>query len=170
MKVSKVRITPEEDFDRLAERIWKDYGDDIEDIDSYNTAFDEFFNLQVGEKPSPKQNTILRKEVFKSLENKHPSVVEEHLYPSKGRPKKAEHFEDKRKAKHFIYIGYIYDKQTHISKKVFTRKETLTYLTKKKGEIIFTERKREILRDRLGRFTSKKSFKAKKGIKVHQVI
>ena len=164
MKVSKVRITPEEDIDRLAERLWQDYGDDIEDIDSYNVAFNEFFNLQVGEKPTKKQDTILRKEVFKSLEGKHPSVVEEHLYPSKGRRKKAEYFEDKRKAKTFIYIGFIYDKKTHISKKVFTREETLTYKIKDK------EIKREILRDRFGRFASKKSFKAKKGIKVHQVV
>lgn len=159
-KISKVRITPEEDFDRLAERIWKDYGDNIEDIDSYNTAFNEFFNLQVGAKPTPKQDTILRKEVFKLLEGRHPSVVEEHLYPAKGRPKKAEHFEDKRKKKTFIYIRYVYNKKENISQVVFTRKETLTYKIKDK------EIKREIFRDRYGRFTAEK----RRGKKVHQVV
>ena len=160
MKVSKQRITPEEDFDRLAERLWQDYGDNIKDIDSYNTAFNEFFNLQVGEKPTKKQDTILRKEVFKSLENKHPSVVEEHLYPAKGRRKKAEYFEDKRKKRQFIYIGYIYDKKENISKKIFADKEILTYKIKDK------EIKREILRDRFGRFASEKSK-----IKItHQVV
>lgn len=160
MKVSKIRTTPEEDIDRLAERIWQDYGDNIEDIDSYNTAFNEFFNLQVGEKPTKKQDTILRKEVFKSMQETHKSIVEEHLYPAKGRPKKAEHFEDKRKKRQFTYLGYIYDRKTHISKKVFTEKETLTYKIKDK------EIKREILRDRLGRFASEKSK-----IKItHQVV
>ena len=154
-KVSKVRTTPEEDFERLAERIWNDYGDDIEDIDSYNVAFNEFFNLQVAKIPTKKQDTILRKEVFKSIEGKHPSVVEEHLYRKEVRKRKAEHFEDKRKAKTFIYLRYTYDKKENISKKVFTRKETITYLTKKKEETIFTERKRVVYRDRFGKFTSK---------------
>ena len=170
MKVSKPRITPEEDFDRLAEKIWSLYGDDIEDIDTYNESFDRFFKEEVKKEPTSNQDTTLRKEVFKSLEGKHPSVVEEHLYPKTGRPKKAEHFEDKRKAKAFIYIRYIYNKEEHISRKVFTRKETLTYLTKKKKEIIFTERKRVVYRDRFGRFTSEKSFVERKGKKIHQVI
>lgn len=159
-KVSKVRTTPEEDFDRLAERIWKDYGDGIEDIDSYNVAFNEFFNLQVNEKPTKRQDTILRKEVFNIIEGKHPSVVEEHLHRKEVRKRKAEHFEDKRKAKTFIYIRYVYDKKENISHKVFSRKEKLTYKVKGK------EIKRDVFIDRYGRFTSEKQ----KGKKINQVV
>ena len=170
--MGKKRVTPEEEFDRLAERIWLDYGysDDIEDIDTYNQAFDEFFSEDVKKEPTNRQDTILRKEVFKSIRINHPSVVDEHLYKKVGRPKKAEHFEDKRKSEVFIYIGYVYNKKEHISKKVFTKKETLTYKTKKKGEKVFTERKREVFRDRSGRFASEKSFSERKGKKIHQVV
>jgi len=165
VKISKKRITPEEEIERFAERIWLDYGDGIEDIDSYNVAFNEFFNLQVGSKPTQRQDENLRKEVFKVIKEKHPSVVSEHLYRGRGKPKKTESFEDKRKKPKFIYLGYFHNKKRNIIKKTFVRKQTITYLTKKKGEKIFTERQKVIYRDRLGRFCSIKS-KLKKNNKV----
>lgn len=153
-KISVPRETPEEDIDRLAENLWNNYGDDIEDIDSFNEYYDKY----MGEM-TKKQETKLRKKVFEILTEEHKSVVKEVLKPKKGRPpKETEILEDKRVKPKFIYLKYSKDKV------VYAREEKLIYEIKEK------EITRIIYRDRFGRFTSSKSLRERKGIKIHKVI
>ena len=167
-------VTPEDDSDRLAERIWNEYGDKIEDVDSFNEYFDKYMTRDFEEDLTNRQDKILRKEVFESIREKHKSVIEEQLIVKKGRPRKkfpkvegkkivdgdreAGIIIDRRKKQKFTYKRYVKNAD------VRARKETLTFTIKKK------EYTRIIYRDRFGRFTSEKSLRTRKGIKLSQVV
>ena len=154
VKTSIKRETPEEDVERLAEKIWNESKGDIADIDSFNEYFDEYMGDLKGD-----TGTKLRKKVFTKVMDEHKSVVAERLKPKAGRPpKEAEILEDKRVKPKFIYLRYVKHKI------VYAKKEKLIYKIKKK------EITRVIYRDRLGRFTSSKSFRERKGVKVHKVV
>ncbi|MGQ4876771.1 MAG: hypothetical protein ACP6IY_22110, partial [Promethearchaeia archaeon] len=76
--MAKKRFTPQDEFDRLADNLWNRYGDKIKDIDSYNEQFDKYLEVDVTPL-TKKQDIKLRKEVFKSMKEKHKSVIDEHL-------------------------------------------------------------------------------------------
>ena len=154
VRISIKRETPEEDIERLSERIWNEYGAEIEDIDSFNKYFNKYMGTM-----SEKQKSKLRVSVFKEISEEHKSVVREVLKPKKGRPKtETEILEDKRVKPKFTYLRYSKNKV------VYAREDKVTYKIKKK-EII-----RTIYRDRFGRFTSSKSLRERKGIKIHKVV
>lgn len=154
VKISVPRETLEDDIDRLAEKVWNNYGEHIVDIDSFNRYFDEY----MGEM-TDNQGTKLRKKVFVRMREEHKSVVSEVLKRKVGKPpKETETLEDKRVKPKFVYLRYSKNKV------VYARKQTLTYKIKQK-EII-----RVIYRDRFGRFTSDKSLRERKKGKVHKVI
>lgn len=142
-----------DDVDRLAERIWNDFGEDIIDIDSYN----KYFNKYMGEMTN-KQKISLRRNVFDSIRKEHPSVVAERIYKKAGRiSKEAEIIEDKRVKPKFTHLSYVKHKV------VYAKEERLTYKIKQK------EITRTIYRDRLGRFASTKSLRERKKVKVHKI-
>ena len=148
------RVTPEDDVERLAERIWNEYGNEIEDIDSFNKYFNKYMGTM-----NEKQESKLRKSVFKKVSEEHKSVVEERLHPKAGRtPKEAGILEDKRKKREYTHLRYVKNKV------VYASEETLTYKlkTKKITRIIY--------RDRFGRFTSIKSLRERKGKKIHKIV
>ena len=152
-KVSIPRKTPEEDIKRLSERIWNDYGDEIIDIDSYN----KYFSKYMGEM-TDKQERELRKEIFNDMRREHPSIIPERIHKKVGRPpEEAEIIEDKRVTPKFVHLSYVKDKV------VYSKEEKLTYKIKKK------EVTKTILRDRFGRFASKKSLRERKKVKVHKI-
>ena len=167
------------DFDgeRLARRLWDTYGDAITDADTFNESYDKYLTRDYQDDLTNKQDTILRKKVFEHITNNHKSVIEERsIQKRKGAPRtnfpkvdgkqlkdgqrEANLILDKRKKRQFTHIRYVG------TKVVYASEETITYLTKKKDEIIFTERKRKVYRDRFGRLTSAK----RKGKPVHQVV
>ena len=154
VKISIKRETPEEDVERLAEKIYNESRGNIVDIDSFNEQFDEYMGELKGN-----TGTTLRKKVFTKMIDEHKSIVAERLHPKKGRPKKeTEILEDKRVKPKFVYLRYSKNKV------VYAREEKLVYKIKKK------EIKRIIYRDRFGRFTSSKSLRERKGIKIHKVV
>ena len=153
-KISTPRTTPEEDIDRLAENLWNTYGENIEDIDSYNKYFDEY----MGEL-THKQDTKLRKKVFENVRERHKSVVPERLERKVGRPTKGtEILEDKRVKPKFVHLRYVKNKV------VYAREDKLTYIIKEK------EITRIIYRDRFGRFTSSKTLRERQKVKIHKVV
>jgi len=156
IKMAKKRVTPEADFERFAERLWSEYGDDIFDIDSYNSAFDKY----MGEDIKKGEDSDLRKTAFEKMREKHKSILNEHKGGisaedyEKGEKldrrtlRDAEKFEDKRLKEQYIYVRIYFNQKTNIEKVVYARKEELKY-TNKQG----TEVKRIVYRDRLGHFT-----------------
>jgi len=75
------RFTPEEDVDRLAERVFRDSGQSIEDEEMFNLAFDSY----LGEVELNKlQNTTLRKKVFDSMRASHPEIMKGSLFKKAG--------------------------------------------------------------------------------------
>lgn len=61
------RVTPPDEFDRLAENIYNDRGHTIFDRKSYDIAFDKFFGA---EKLTPAQNTVMRDEAWGFLKDR----------------------------------------------------------------------------------------------------
>ena len=68
--VTKKRFTPEEDFKRLAERIWSNKRGKIIDEKSFNKEFDNYLE----ESPKARSDKLLRSKVFSELQNHHTSV------------------------------------------------------------------------------------------------
>lgn len=150
VKISGKRETPEDDVERLAEKIYNEYGNKIEDIDSFNKYFNKYMGTMKGA-----TGTKLRKKVFENMIETHPLIIPKITPTSKKEVKKLPIEKVKPK---FQYLRYVKNKI------VYARKETLIYKIKKK------EITRIIYRGKLGRFTSSKSLRERKGIKIHKVI
>ena len=152
------RITPQDEFDRLADNLWNKYGNKIRDIDSYDEYFDKYLDVETTPLSS-NQDKKLRKEVFDSMHEKHKSVVEEHLgeiIDHKIKPKDkrtirdVEHLEDKRVTPKFTITAIINIKhpkagETKGDKIVYVRENTFEIKGKKVTRLI----------DRFGRFAKR---------------
>lgn len=154
------RETPQEEFDRLAERVYNSSDVSIIDKGTYDYAFNKYMDKTL----TNKQDTTLREETFKALRNKRPSIVDGDVFTQSGgkdfekdKSKKAkvivndvETYQKKgaskvdlkgydmpTKRKGYYYLGTVKQKDT------YARKDT----------IIINNKVREVYRDRKGRFT-----------------
>lgn len=150
VKISSKRETPEEDVERLAEKIYNEARGKIIDEDNFDEQFNKYMGTIKGA-----TGTKLRKKVFENMIETHPLITPKITPTPKKEVKKLPIERVKPK---FQYLRYVKNKI------VYARKETLIYKIKKK------EITRLIYRDRFGRFTSTKSLRERKGIKQHKVV
>ncbi len=64
------RTTPEDDVERLSERVWRDAGGTIRDKATFDSAFDSYMDGDL----NPKQDKQLRNRTFDKVISNHPSV------------------------------------------------------------------------------------------------
>ncbi|MDD5059409.1 MAG: hypothetical protein PHQ60_16250 [Sideroxydans sp.] len=132
------RTTDQEDYNRFARNIYGIYGDEIQDIDSYDRAFDDY----MGEDLQGGQDRELRKGGFEALKKMHPSIVQEYSADVKKIDKRKQRKVIKPKGE-YVYIAYAGDKV------VYARQDKVIYHYKKGME------SRIVYRDRKGRFVRK---------------
>jgi len=132
------RVTSEEDYNRFAKNIYGIYGDEIQDIDSYNQAFDDYMgeNLQGG------QDRDLRRGGFEALRKLHPSITQEYSADVK-RVDRRKQRKVIRPREEYVYVAYVGDKI------VYAREDKVIYHYKRGIE------SRIVYRDRKGRFARK---------------
>ena len=172
VKISIPRKTPEDDMERLAENLWNEYGDKIEDVDSFNLYYDKYLTNDYTTDLTKAQDTTLRKKVFDAIKEKHKSVLRERVI-RRGKPREkfpkvngktmidgdreARILKISKKPK-YIYLRYVKNKV------VYARKEILKFTIKGK------KYRKIIYRERYGRFTSGESLRKRKKVKISKVI
>jgi len=132
--MSRPRKTPEEDVDRLAERIWRHGNGNIKDINTFEEVFKSYMPVGL----SYKQQQALKKETFKAIRNKHSNVSEKRV----TKIPKTEKVLERRK---FVFRGY------SKGKLVDATQTYVVYTNKKTGQ----QKKMIRYRDRKGRFVRK---------------
>ncbi len=154
--MSKKRVTPEDDYERFADNLWGTMGHKIWDIESYNSAFDEYMDHDLTEE----QDYDLRREGFEIIAQRHKSVIREHKGAlgagdkyrgakfDKRYLRKPERFNGKKEE--YKFIRQVYDRKMNIRKFVYARKVTIKR-TSPKGKRYNVD----TYRDRFGRFTGK---------------
>lgn len=153
--VSK-RFTPETEPDRLAERLNSQFGNEIQDRDSFDNSFNRLLSLEENELSSGQRT--LREQTFVQLRNKVPGIDSRRLFQEAGgKDLKRDRLKTAKKVvkskKVFISRG-----ASRVDLKGF---DTLTVT---KGRVMFAKRifvtvrgKQQVrFRDRKGRFTSVK--------------
>ena len=137
----KKRVTPDEDYDRLAERVWRRA--DQKGIKIHNQAdFISVFETYMKDS-NVKGNTTLRDNVFKKIQARHD--VSSSLFTSKERVEVFVKVAEKPGPKEFTYAG------TRKGARVFARRTTYRKVLRDgtvKNPIVF--------RDKKGRFVSVK--------------
>lgn len=168
--MTKKRVTPEEDVERLQENLWNTYGDKIIDADTFNEYYDKYLTNDFTTDLTTNQDKQLRKEVFNLITLEHKSVITERGLQRAGKERKNfPKINGKIVADGDREAGIIIKKEakpkfTHLryikNKIVYARETEITFKIKDK------EYTRIVYRDRLGRFTSG----TKKGVTLQQVI
>lgn len=166
--MARRRLTPDEDVERLSERIWHDAQGRIRDMDSFDDAFDEYM-LEGIPKLTPKQDTQLRSRAFGFIRENHPEVSKLRLF----RKAKGKDFaRDKRKrAKTIVTTEREYIKRTapRVDLKDYdmprvSRRKQFNVVGRVRGKVVYARRtfvfvegkKRLRYRDMRGRFVSVK--------------
>lgn len=123
------RVTPEDDYVRLAERLWNYSAGSIKDEDTFDRAYDSYMGEFAG------KNKELKKKVFKKLTESHTDVLR-----TRGTKKREltrrEQVELKQKKYNYDYPAY------SKFRVVYARKTSVTIRGKK----------RVVYRDRNGRY------------------
>jgi len=85
--INKKGFTPDEDFERMAQNLWSNYGSTISDASSFNKAYNEYFQTKLVPK---RGKPDLKKRIWNELLFLHPNKfkdeeVEKIFKESKGR-------------------------------------------------------------------------------------
>ena len=139
------RITPEDDFKRLAERLFSRFGNQITDRETFDFFYEKFL-----EKADPNNKIFDKKfkdKVFDEFVKRKPLPKPPKKPPKKIVPRRVPTIKPKVPPREFPLTGKIIDIETKRRKIVFARKTFVT--VREKRQIRF--------RDKLGRFVSIKS-------------
>lgn len=161
--------------ERLANRLWDKYGSKIEDVNTFNEYYDKYLTNNFKHGINNEQDTTLRQQVFGHITRKHKSVIGEISLTSEAgkHRKKFPKIDGKMKIDGDREAGIIITKEVKPkytfrrfvkNKPVDARQMQLFYTVKGEKYV------RVVYRDRLGRFTSGKSTRTNKGIKLNQVV
>lgn len=158
------RVTPEQEFDRLAERIYNEHGENIVDRDT----FDVFFNRYMGsEDITRKRDVVLREKTFDYYAKNHSGVSTERIHEEAGgknlavdMAKTAKTIVTDKKQYRKLGAGKV-DLKGYDTKPKFKKKLDVT--ARVKGKIVYATQdtviikghKITVYRDRKGRFAKK---------------
>lgn len=129
------RITPEDDVNRLAERLWERSRGKMQTRTDFDTVFDTYLT-QDGQDLTPRQKRTLRQQVFDSIRRKHKNVKDRRV-KNEERERVFEAAAVKPSPKEFDTLG------TSGGRRVYARRTILRF---KDGT------QRVVYRDRKGRF------------------
>lgn len=133
------RFTPEEDVNRLAERVFRDSGQNIQDKEMFDLAFNDYMSdIDMSEK----QDTVLRKKVFDKMRSSHPEISSQSFFKKAGGKSFVKDRE--RTAKRVVTDIKVYKKRG-------ARKVDLQGYDTKKGRIVKLKRQVKVRFDIPGR-------------------